>query len=142
MFLVLSNSSVCGPLTSLYQAFRREFVIFSRMYFCKSHETFRASCVSPEAALLKSSAREANFACEQKSHYGEEDGEDEEHIRGADHCVVGQLVRLASHLVNIEAYGEDECRHAEQDHWKEKKKYVYSSLYILMKCRFSAGSND
>lgn len=64
------------------------------------------------------SAREADFAREQKSHYGEEDGEHEEHVRGADHRVVGQLVRLPSHLVDIEAYGEDERRHAEQDHWK------------------------
>lgn len=77
------------------------------------------------------SAWEANFACKQKSHYGEEDGEDKQHVRGADHCVVGQLVRLASHLVNIEAYGKDERRHAEQDHWKEgvrEKMLAYRTL--------------
>lgn len=81
--------------------------------------------------MVKSSAWQANFACKQKSHYGEEDGEDKQHIRGADHCVVGQLVRLASHLVDIEAYGEDECRHAEQDHWKEgarEKMLFYCTL--------------
>lgn len=89
------------------------------MCFCKSHEIFRASYVSPEAGTVESSAWEANFACKQKSHYGEEDGEDKEHVRGADHCVVGQLVRLASHLVDIEAYGEDERRHAEEDHTSE-----------------------
>lgn len=89
------------------------------MCFCKSRKIFRASRVSPEAGTVEPSAREANFACKQKSHYGEEDGEDEQHVRGADHCVVGQLVRLASHLVDIEAYGEDERRHTEQDHWKE-----------------------
>lgn len=66
--------------------------------------------------MVESSAREANFACKQKSHYGEEDGEDEQHIRGTDHRVVGQLVWLTSHLVDIEAYWEDESRHAEQDH--------------------------
>lgn len=89
------------------------------MFFVNPREIFRASRVSPEAGTVESSAREANFACKQKSHYGEEDGEDEQHIRGADHCVVGKLVRLATHLVDIEAYGEDERRHAEQDHWKE-----------------------
>lgn len=66
------------------------------------------------------SAREANLAREQESHYSEEDGEDEQHVRGADHRVVGQLVRLPPHLVDVEAYGEDERRHAEQDHWEEE----------------------
>lgn len=66
--------------------------------------------------MVESSAWKANFACEQQSNYGEEDGEDKQHVRGADHRVVGQLVRLASHLIDIEAYGEDERRHAEQDH--------------------------
>jgi len=92
---------------------------------------------------VNSSAWEANFACKQQSHYGEEDGEDKQHVRGADHCVVGQLVRLTSHLVNIEAYGEDECRHAEEDHWKEGtrenvlvyrlhlKMNLYRSFYTL-----------
>lgn len=69
---------------------------------------------------MESSAWEANFACKQQSHYGEEDGEDKEHIRGADYRVVGQLVRLASHLVDIEAYGEDERRHTEQDHCRQR----------------------
>lgn len=67
------------------------------------------------------SAGEANFAGEQESHYGEEDGEDEEHIGGAHHRVVGQLVRLAPHLVDVEAYGKDERRHAEQDHWRKEE---------------------
>lgn len=66
--------------------------------------------------MVVSSAWEAHFARKQKSHYGEEDGEHKQHIRGADHCVVGQLVRLASHLVDIESYGEDERCHAEKDH--------------------------
>lgn len=65
------------------------------------------------------SAWEANLAREQESHYSEEDGEHKEHVRGADHRVVGQLVRLPPHLVDVEAYGEDERRHAEQDHWEE-----------------------
>lgn len=65
------------------------------------------------------SAWEANLARKQESHYREEDGEHEEHVRGADHRVVGQLVRLPPHLVDVEAYGEDERRHAEQDHWEE-----------------------
>lgn len=77
---------------------------------------FQASCVSPEAGADESSAREANFACKKQPHYSEEDGEDEQHIRRADHRVIGKFVRLASHLVYVEAYGEDECRHAEQDH--------------------------
>lgn len=92
------------------------------MCVCKSHKFFRASCYSSEAGTGKTSAREANFACKQQSHYGEEDGEDEQHVRGADHCVVGQLVRLTSHLVDIEAYWEDQCCHAEQDHWKERRR--------------------
>lgn len=102
--------------------------------FCLSHKIFRASCVSPEAGTGESSAREANFACKQQSHYGEEDGEDEQHVRGADHRVVGQLVRLASHLVDIEAYGEDERRHAEQDHWREgvREKMSIYCLHIKM----------
>lgn len=75
--------------------------------------------VSPEAARVESSAREANFARKQQSHYGEEDGEDKQHVRRAHHRVVGKLVRLTSHLVDIEAYGEDECRHAEEDHASE-----------------------
>lgn len=80
--------------------------------------------------MVESSAWEANFAGKQQSHYSEEDGEDKQHIRGAHHRVVGQFVRLASHLVYIEAYGEDECRHAEQDHWKEgaREKILISTL--------------
>lgn len=69
--------------------------------------------------MVQSSARETNFPCKQQSNYSEEDGEDEEHVRRADHRVVGQLVRLTSHLVDIEAYWEDERCHAEQDHWRE-----------------------
>lgn len=80
--------------------------------------------------MVESSAREANFACKQKSHYGEEDGEDKQHIRGTDHRVVGQLVWLTSHLVDIEAYGEDESRHAEQDHWKESERKCQFSLLL------------
>lgn len=72
--------------------------------------------------MVQSSTWEADFPCKQQSHYGEEDGEDEEHVWRADHRVVGQLVRLPSNLVDIEAYWEDECCHAEQDHWKEAVK--------------------
>lgn len=86
--------------------------------------------------MVKSSAWEANFACKQQSYYGEEDGEDKQHVRGADHRVVGQLVRLASHLIYIEAYGEDERRHAEQDHWKERsereKKLVHCTTILVI----------
>lgn len=66
------------------------------------------------------SAWEAHLAREQESHYSEENGEHKQHVRGADHRVVGQLVRLAPHLIDVEAYGEDERRHAEQDHWEEE----------------------
>lgn len=66
------------------------------------------------------SAREAHLAREQESHYSEENGEHKQHVRGADHRVVGQLVRLAPHLIDVEAYGEDERRHAEQDHCEEE----------------------
>lgn len=102
------------------------------MCFSKSHKIFKASRVSPEAAQFEPSAWEANFARKQQSHYGEENGEDKQHVRGADHRVVGQLVRLTSHLVDIEAYGEDECRHAEEDHWKEgaRDKLLVYNLYI------------
>lgn len=112
--------------------FWTEFVVFDFQSLCVFVNPITFSeppGVSPEAGNGESSAWEANFACKQKSHYGEEDGEDKQHVRGADHCVVGQLVRLASHLVDIEAYGEDERRHAEQDHWKEgakEKMLVYS----------------
>lgn len=107
-----------------------EFVEFQSLYAFINPIKFSEPLVSVQRRV-ESSAWEANFACKQKSHYGEEDGEDKQHIRGADHCVVGQLVRLASHLVDIEAYGEDKCSHAEQDHWREgarEKMLVHCTL--------------
>lgn len=77
--------------------------------------------------MEESSAWEANLSCKQQSHYGEEDGEDKEDVRGAHHRVVGQLVWLTSDLVDVEAYWEDERCHAEQDHCKEEKK-IYIKL--------------
>lgn len=83
--------------------------------------------------MIKSSAREANFACKQQSNYGEEDGENKQHVRGADHCVVGQLVGLTSHFIDIEAYWKDERRHAEQDHWKETEREKMLVRMIIIK---------
>lgn len=74
---------------------------------------------SPEE--VASSARQADFSRKQQPHYCEEDGEHEEHVGRAHHRVVGQLVRLTAHFVNVEADGEDECRHAEQDHYGEER---------------------
>lgn len=83
------------------------------------------------AASVESSAWKADLPCKQQSYYSEEDGEDEQHVGGANHRVVGQLVGLAPHLVDIEAYGEDERRHAEQDHCGDggREKNVSSLSY-------------
>lgn len=104
------------------------FVVFPLLFFFysrKSHETPPPAVWSPRGwrplGSGPPSAGEANFAGKQESHYGKEDGKDEEHVRGAHHRVVGQLVRLAPHLVDVEAYGEDERRHAEQDHWRKQE---------------------
>lgn len=59
---------------------------------------------------------QADLACKQESHYGEEDGQDEEDVGGAHHGVVGKLIRLTSNFLDIEAHWEDEGGHAEQDH--------------------------
>lgn len=79
------------------------------------------------------SAWEANLSCKQQSHYGEEDGEDKQHVRGAHHRVVGQLVWLTSHLVDVEAYWEDERCHAEQNHCREENKDAIIKLNHLLK---------
>lgn len=68
-----------------------------------------------------SSARQADLSCKQQPHYCEEDGEHEEHVGRAHHRVVGQLVRLAAHFVNVEADGEDKSCHAEQNHCGEEE---------------------
>lgn len=69
-----------------------------------------------------SSARQAHFSSKQQPYYCEEDREHEEHVGRAHHRVVGQLVRLAAHFVNVEADGEDKRCHAEQDHCGEEEK--------------------
>lgn len=70
---------------------------------------------------MASSARQAHLPCEQQPYYREEDGEHEEDVGRAHHRVVGQLVRLAAHFVDVEADGEDERCHAEQDHCREER---------------------
>lgn len=62
------------------------------------------------------SAGQAYLPSKQQSHDGEEYRQDEEHIGGAHHCVVGKLIWLSSNLVDVEANGEYEGSHAEQDH--------------------------
>lgn len=62
------------------------------------------------------SARQTYLPSKQKSHYGEEDGQDEENVRGAHHCVVGEFIWLSSNLVDVEANWEDESSHTEEDH--------------------------
>lgn len=65
------------------------------------------------------SAGEADLPSKQQSYYGEEDGQDEEDVGGAHHGVVGQLIWLSSNLVDVEADGEYESSHTEQDHPRE-----------------------
>lgn len=85
--------------------------------------------------MERSSAREADFSCKQQSHYGEENRQNEEHIRGAHHGVVRKLVRLASHFIDIETYGEDQRRHAEQDHSSEgDPASVFGGLPAPVRC--------
>lgn len=62
------------------------------------------------------SAGQAYLPGEQQPHYGEEYGQNEEYVGGAHHCVVGELIWLSSHLVDVEADWEYEGSHAEQDH--------------------------
>lgn len=125
-FAVLGRSAGGGPLLHARERLAATVCRYfqSLCVFIKSRLILRAPpppAVGPGGGRPgRPSAREANLAREQESHYGEEDGEHEEHVRGADHRVVGQLVRLAPHLVDVEAYGEDERRHAEQDHWEEE----------------------
>ena len=70
------------------------------------------------------SARQTYLPSKQQPHYGEEYGEDKEYVGGAHHGVVGELIRLSTDLVDVEADWEDEGGHTEEDHWdggKEKK---------------------
>lgn len=62
------------------------------------------------------SAGQAHLPSKQQPHYGEEYGQDEENVGGAHHSVVGQLIWLSSNLVDVEADGEYESSHTEQDH--------------------------
>ena len=64
----------------------------------------------------EASARQADFAGEQQSHDGKKYGKHKEHVGGAHHGVVGQLVGLTSDLADVEADGKDQRRHAEQNH--------------------------
>lgn len=67
------------------------------------------------------SAGQAHLPRKQQSHYGEEYGQDKEHIGGAHHCVVGELIRLTSNLIDVESQWENECGHTEEDHCGEGK---------------------
>lgn len=62
------------------------------------------------------SAGQAYLTSKQQSYYGEEYGQNEEYIGRAHHCVVGQLIRLSSNLIDVEADWEYESSHTEQDH--------------------------
>lgn len=62
------------------------------------------------------SAGQAHLPRKQQSHYGEEYGQDKEHIGGAHHCVVGELIRLTSNLIDVESQWENEGGHTEEDH--------------------------
>lgn len=64
----------------------------------------------------KKSAGQAYLPSKQQSHNGEEYGQNEEYVGGAHRCVVGELIWLSPNLVDVEAHGEDESSHAEQDH--------------------------
>ena len=68
------------------------------------------------------SAWQAYLPSKQQSHYGEEYGQYEEHIGGAHHCVVGQLIWLSSNLADVEAHWEYESSHTEQDHCGGKER--------------------
>lgn len=74
--------------------------------------------VSPKVQREKEgmSAGQAYLPSKQQSHYGEEYGQDKEYIGGAHHCVVGELIRLSSNLVDVEADWEYESSHTEQNH--------------------------
>ena len=63
------------------------------------------------------STRKADLPREQQSHYGEEDGQDKQDVGGAHYSIVGQLVGLASHLVDVKPYREYQCCHTEQHHF-------------------------
>ncbi len=62
------------------------------------------------------SARQAYLPSKQQSHYGEEYRQNKEDVGGAHHCVVGELIRLSSNLVDVKANREYEGSHTEQDH--------------------------
>lgn len=68
------------------------------------------------------SAGEADLPSEQQSHYGEEYGENKQHVGGAHHRVVGELVASSSNLIDVEAHREDEGSRAEEDHWKKDRR--------------------
>jgi len=82
-----------------------------------AEESLASNCgVSPKKTKGEESAGQADLSGKQQSDDGEEYGQDEEHVGGAHHRVVGQLVRLPTDLFDVEADGEDEGGHAEQDH--------------------------
>lgn len=62
------------------------------------------------------SAGQANLPGKQQSHDGEEYGQNEQHIGGAHHCIVGELIRLSSNFVDVETDWEYEGGHTEEDH--------------------------
>lgn len=68
------------------------------------------------AILRKTSTGQAHLPSKQQTHYGEEYGQNEEHIGGTHHRVVGQLIWLTPDLADVEADWEYEGGHTEQDH--------------------------
>lgn len=73
------------------------------------------------------SAGQAHLPSKQQSHYGEEYGQNKEHIGGAHHRVVGQLIRLPSNLIDVEADWEYEGGRTEQDHCGRENRRALAS---------------
>ena len=92
-------------------------------------------CLSTHDDRAGYSAWQTHLTGKQESHYGEEDGEDEEHVGGAHNSVVGEFVGLAPYLIDVEAYGKDECRHAEQDHCETERERQRGEETICISCQ-------
>lgn len=81
------------------------------------------------------STGQAYFPSKQQSYYGEEYGENKEDVGGAHHCVVGELIGLTSDLVDVEADGEYEGSHTEEDHCQrgstEKSVMITAAMKVM-----------
>lgn len=75
------------------------------------------------------SAGQAYLPSKQQSHNGEEYGQNEQYVGGAHHCVVGELIWLSSHLVDVEADWEYESGHTEEDHCDRGKTEAHKQKY-------------